>query len=81
MRSFLLTRGVWADNADTMSKQYTGTGALKNDFTRTGKRSVQGMATDGLNSMKRHINKTFRDDEKQVKTASGQSFNLFVGVD
>lgn len=25
---------VWADNADFCAKQYTGTGALKTDFTR-----------------------------------------------
>ena len=25
---------VWADNADAMSKQYAGTGALKTDITR-----------------------------------------------
>ena len=25
---------VWADNADYCAKQYTGTGALKTDFTR-----------------------------------------------
>jgi len=25
---------AWADNADACSKQYTGTGALKTDFTR-----------------------------------------------
>ena len=25
---------VWADNADAISKEYAGTGALKTDFTR-----------------------------------------------
>jgi len=34
---------VWADNADVMSRRYTGTGALKTDFTRTGKRSIRGI--------------------------------------
>lgn len=29
-------KGVWADNADTCSVQYSGTPALKTDFTRTG---------------------------------------------
>lgn len=29
-------RNVWADNADMMAAQYTGTGALKTDFTRSG---------------------------------------------
>ena len=27
-------RNVWADNANMMAHQYTGTGALKTDFTR-----------------------------------------------
>jgi hypothetical protein len=29
-------KNIWADNADAMSEQYTGTGAMKNDFTRHG---------------------------------------------
>ena len=29
-------RNVWADHGDLLSVQYAGTGALKNDFTRTG---------------------------------------------
>ena len=32
--SFVVVSSVWADNADTISKQYAGTGALKTDFTR-----------------------------------------------
>lgn len=27
-------KGMWADNADVMSILYSGTGALKTDFTR-----------------------------------------------
>ncbi|KAK6983504.1 phosphatidylinositide phosphatase SAC1 [Biomphalaria glabrata] len=27
-------KNVWADNADVISKEYAGTGALKTDFTR-----------------------------------------------
>jgi hypothetical protein len=34
---------------------------------------MKGMAADGLNSMKRHINKTFKDDERQA------SIDLFLG--
>ena len=29
-----LFKNVWADHADMISIQYTGTGALKTDFTR-----------------------------------------------
>lgn len=32
-----LYKNVWADHADLVSIQYSGTGALKTDFTRTGK--------------------------------------------
>ena len=31
-------KDLWANNADIASLQYAGTEALKNDFTRTGKR-------------------------------------------
>ncbi|PRP89541.1 hypothetical protein PROFUN_00805 [Planoprotostelium fungivorum] len=71
---YVVFQNAWADNADVMSEQYTGTGALKNDFTRTGKRSVKGMATDGLNSMKRYINKTFQYDEQRQ-----MSVDVFLG--
>jgi hypothetical protein len=42
-------KNVWADNADAVSMQYSGTGALKTDFTRTGKRSNAGLINDGVN--------------------------------
>ena len=32
-------RNAWTDNADALSILYTGTPALKTDFTRTGKRT------------------------------------------
>lgn len=35
-------RDIWTDNADFISIMYTGTPALKTDFTRTGKRSKAG---------------------------------------
>ncbi|KAJ3274182.1 Phosphatidylinositide phosphatase SAC1 [Terramyces sp. JEL0728] len=36
---YKLFQNVWSDNADAVSNQYSGTGALKTDFTRTGKRT------------------------------------------
>lgn len=30
---------------------YTGTNALKTDFTRTGKRTIKGAIDDGVNSV------------------------------
>ncbi len=35
---------MWADSGDNISKQYAGTGALKNDYTRTGKRDARGLS-------------------------------------
>lgn len=37
---------LWADNGDTVSKQYASTAALKGDFTRTRKRNYRGALTD-----------------------------------
>jgi SacI homology domain len=59
-------KGVWADNADAMSEAYTGTGALKADFTRTGKRSVKGIANDATNSIKRYYNQQHTDGTRQA---------------
>jgi len=36
-------RNTWADHANLVSVQYSGTGALKTDFTRTGVRTRYGM--------------------------------------
>lgn len=61
-----LYKNVWADNADLVSIQYSGTGALKTDFTRTGKRTMVGAMWDGVNSMVRYYKNNFRDGFRQV---------------
>jgi len=61
----VIFRNVWADNADMMAHQYTGTGALKTDFTRTGKRSKFGLLQDGYNSMVRYYKNNFTDGYRQ----------------
>ncbi len=38
-------KNAWADNADHLSFLYSGTGALKTDYTRTGKRTVCSSGT------------------------------------
>ncbi|CAM9312069.1 unnamed protein product, partial [Heterosigma akashiwo] len=43
-------KDVWGNNADAISNLYAGTGALKTDFTRTGKRTKKGLLMDGWNS-------------------------------
>ncbi|GAA5975561.1 hypothetical protein JCM11641_003534 [Rhodosporidiobolus odoratus] len=60
-----LFRNVWADNADTVSRAYSGTGALKTDYTRTGKRSKEGALQDGINSVIRYVKNNFLDGPRQ----------------
>lgn len=57
---------VWADHADTISIPYSGTGALKTDFTRLGTRTKVGVLNDGKNSVMRWIKNNFFDGQKQV---------------
>ncbi|KAL2080354.1 hypothetical protein ACEWY4_024147 [Coilia grayii] len=66
-------KNAWADNADACAKQYAGTGALKTDFTRTGKRSQWGLVMDGWNSMIRYYKNNFSDGYRQ------DSIDLFLG--
>lgn len=68
-------RNAWADHADYVSTMYSGTGALKTDFTRTGKRSWRGALEDGRRSVIRYYKNNFRDGERQVRARS----RFFVG--
>lgn len=67
-------RNVWADNADIVSKSYSGTGALKTDFTRTGERTKAGILLDGNNSLTRYIRNNFYDGPRQ------DAFDVFLGT-
>jgi len=67
-------RNVWADHADVVSKAYSGTGALKTDFTRTGKRSKEGALQDGVNSITRYVRNNFFDGSRQ------DAYDLFTGA-
>lgn len=58
-------KNIWADNADMIAHQYTGTGALKTDYTRTGKRTKWGLLQDGVNSMIRYYKNNFSDGFRQ----------------
>ncbi|KAF1990312.1 hypothetical protein K402DRAFT_460415 [Aulographum hederae CBS 113979] len=69
-----LFRNVWADNADVVSKSYSGTGALKTDFTRTGNRTRQGALQDLNNSVTRYVKNNFMDGPRQ------DAFDLFLGT-
>ena len=67
-------RNIWADNADVVSKAYSGTGALKTDFTRTGKRTRAGMVQDLSNSITRYVRNNFMDGPRQ------DGFDVFLGA-
>jgi hypothetical protein len=58
-------KNLWADNADAISRQYSGTGALKTDFTRTGRRTRLGMLTDLLKSIVRYVRGNVLDADRQ----------------
>ncbi|KAG7225373.1 hypothetical protein INR49_027362 [Caranx melampygus] len=66
-------KNAWADNANACAVQYAGTGALKTDFTRTGKRTRWGLLMDGWNSMIRYYKNNFSDGFRQ------DSIDLFLG--
>ncbi|XP_026332637.1 phosphatidylinositide phosphatase SAC1 [Hyposmocoma kahamanoa] len=68
-----LFNNVWADHADMISIQYSGTGALKTDFTRTGKRTRIGLINDGINSLTRYYKNNFSDGWRQ------DSMDLLLG--
>ena len=57
---------MWADHANFISIAYSGTGALKTDFTRTGKRTKKGALEDGYNSVVRYLKNNFFDGARQV---------------
>ncbi|PHJ22303.1 sac1 phosphoinositide phosphatase, partial [Cystoisospora suis] len=60
-----LFRNLWTDNADALSLLYSGTPALKTDFTRTGIRTRWGALSDARNSVIRYLLNNFFDGYKQ----------------
>lgn len=66
-------QNIWADNADYVSKAYSGTGALKTDYTRTGKRTKVGAWNDLCNSVTRYYKNNLKDGSRQ------DAYDLFLG--
>lgn len=66
-------KNVWSDHADLISLQYSGTGALKTDYTRTGKRTKAGLVRDGVNSLVRYYRNNFQHGFRQ------DALDLFLG--
>ncbi|CAG0884671.1 unnamed protein product [Darwinula stevensoni] len=61
-----LLQHMWANNGDSISRQYAGTNALKGDYTRTGERKIAGLMKDGMNSASRYYLSQFRDAYRQA---------------
>ncbi|KAF0371055.1 SacI-likey domain-containing protein [Gigaspora margarita] len=66
-------RNAWADNADAISCPYSGTPAMKTDYTRTGKRTKQGAAMDLQNAITRYVKNNFMDGPRQ------DAYDLLMG--
>ncbi|KAL3050018.1 hypothetical protein OYC64_012138 [Pagothenia borchgrevinki] len=65
LKCYKIYQIMWANNGDTISRQYAGTAALKGDFTRTGERRLAGVMKDGVNSANRYYLNRFRDAYRQ----------------
>ena len=57
---------VWSDHADLISKAYAGSGAMKTDFTRTGKRTRRGAFDDLTKGVLRYLRNNHFDGARQV---------------
>lgn len=65
---------TWADHADALSAVYAGSGALKTDYTRTGRRSKAGTFRDLVMSARRYAYNNFLDGKRQ------DGIDLLLGV-
>ena len=66
-------RLMWTENGNFVSQAYSGSNALKADYTRTGKRTKAGAIEDGRNTMIRFYYNNFRDGHNQ------DSHDYFIG--
>jgi len=61
-----LLSDMWADNGDRVALLYAGTGALRADVTRTGKRTFGGAVHDVVKNVNRFYLNNFQDETKQA---------------
>lgn len=77
-------RKIWSDNADALSKLYSGTPAQKTDFTRYGKRTKKGALQDSIYSIVRFLLNSLIDgytqDAYYVFTNQCSSPNSDLGI-
>jgi hypothetical protein len=59
-------RAQWTNNANVVSILYSGTPAMKTDFTATGKRTKKGALADAYFGVKRYFLGNFYDARDQV---------------
>lgn len=62
---FNISRSMWMNNGNALSKMYTGSDALKGELHAHGKRSMIGRVSDFVISANRMINNAFTDKDKQ----------------
>lgn len=67
-------KSTWADHANALSQVYAGSGALKTDYTRTGKRTKLGIVQDGICATRRYIYQNMLDGRRQ------DGIDIFLGV-
>ncbi|CAL1696347.1 unnamed protein product [Somion occarium] len=67
-------REMWADHANLISLAYAGTGALKTEYTRTGKLTAMGQVEDGYKSVMRWLKNNFFDGARQ------DAYDLMTGA-
>lgn len=62
----LVLRKQWTGNANCLSRCYSGTDAMKSDFTSSGKRTWKGALKDARIGVQRYFLGNFYDANKQV---------------
>jgi hypothetical protein len=66
-------RNFWANNTDIISLLYSGTKAMKTDYTRTGKRTIRGSLQDSKYGLTRYFINNFYDGSRKNQV------DLFLG--
>lgn len=69
---------MWSDHANLISLAYAGSGALKVEYTRTGKLTPAGQLEDGYKSVMRYLKNNFFDGTRQVSAL--YHFLMILGV-
>jgi hypothetical protein len=59
-------RNIWTNHGDVLSNCYSGTGAQKSDFSKTGKRTYYGVVSDLFKSIKRFFVNNINDNYYQA---------------